>query len=330
MDPPPVLLVPPSSSSLLDRVGLESDTTRRSRRDNRNELQGWRTVGTVRLHRRNDIRLPGRQAALHRGQTMPPRAHEPLLVTEGVHVSFGGVRALVGVSLAFQPGCIIGLLGPNGAGKSTLFDCLTGLRRPDAGRVTLRGVSLVGRRADQIARLGVARTFQAGGLVPDATVLDNVMLGRHLHLRVGPLAAMLGTPRARRQERDHRGAVADLLATLALSPWAEVPVVSLPHPVRQRVVLARGLASEPSVLLLDEIAAGVDAADKLRIEEVLHRQVAERGVSVVIVEHDGALLMRLCDRLVVLDRGQVIAEGTPAEVGRDRAVRRVYFGEEGR
>jgi ABC-type branched-subunit amino acid transport system ATPase component len=252
-----------------------------------------------------------------------------VLAARGLRRAFGGVAAIDGVDLilpaAAQPAPVTGLIGPNGAGKTTLFNLLSGLTAPDAGRIELLGVDATGWRPDQVARLGVARTFQNLELFGSLTVLDNILVARHQHSHAGTLSALLRLPSGRREERASRAAALAVLGRVGIADLADRPAASLPLGDQRRVEVARALAAEPRLLLLDEPFAGIGAGDAEALLALI-REVARDGVSVLLVEHDMRVVMGLCDRVVVLSQGRVIADGTPAEVGDDPAVLAAYLG----
>ncbi|MFI7444124.1 ABC transporter ATP-binding protein [Nonomuraea indica] len=240
-----------------------------------------------------------------------------------VSVAFGGVRALDGVSFEVPEGQVCGVIGPNGAGKTTLFDVVSGLRRPDAGRVAVAGVDLTGTSAVRRARLGVRRTFQRTQVFGRLTVAGNVLAALDWHGGGGGLAAdLVGWPARRRLERERGERVAEVLELCGLTGLRDVHAAALPVGRRRLVELARALADRPRLLLLDEPTSGLDAEQTARLREV----VAALDTTVLLVEHDMGFVMEICDRLVVLDLGRVIASGTPDEVRGDPVVRAAYLG----
>ncbi|WP_030991427.1 ABC transporter ATP-binding protein [Streptomyces sp. NRRL WC-3744] len=249
----------------------------------------------------------------------------PVLSVRDVTVRFAGLTALDGVSFTVRPHTVHALIGPNGAGKSTCFNVLSGLARPASGTVRLGGTDLTRLAPHRIAALGVARTFQ--NIVTTAgTVADNLLLGRHLHARAGFLASALRLPWAVREEHEHLSHARRIAELTGLGAYFDSPVGLLPYGDRKRVELARALCLEPRVLLLDEPVAGMNAAERTRTAEVIRRIGAELDVSVLLVEHDMGLVMRLADEVTVLDFGRRIAHGTPDEVRRDPEVLRAYLG----
>ena len=250
-------------------------------------------------------------------------ADAALAVTDLV-VRFGGVTALDGVSFSVRPGALCGLIGPNGAGKTTLFDCVSRLTRPDRGTIALAGRDLLALPTHRVAALGVARTFQHLGLVPSLTVRDNVMLGAQHGTRSGFAASALRLPRVRAEERALRSRADAVLERLALTGVAARPAAGLPYGTLKRIELARALAAEPTLLLLDEPASGLAHGEVDELAELIE---AVRGdTTVVLVEHHMGMVMRLSDTVVVLDFGRVIATGTPDEVRADPAVLAAYLG----
>ncbi|MGY1746069.1 ABC transporter ATP-binding protein [Blastococcus sp. SYSU D00695] len=244
----------------------------------------------------------------------------------GISVAFGGVTALEDVSLTVEPGHVHGLIGPNGAGKTTMFNVACGLVRPTAGRITWRGGELRRLRPAQLTGLGIARTLQGVGLFPGMTVLENVMVGAHRHARAGFLSALFAVPTADRDEERLRRRALDALAELDATGYAERYPGSLPYPVQKRVALARALVSEPELLLLDEPASGLSEDEMYELGELIG-SVSSR-MSVLLVEHHMDLVMRVCDRITVLDSGRQIAVGTPEEIRADPAVTEAYLGDD--
>jgi branched-chain amino acid transport system ATP-binding protein len=236
---------------------------------------------------------------------------------------FQGVVALSEVELEVRPGEVLGLIGPNGAGKTTLVNVITGHLKPDTGTVSVGDQRISGLRMETIARHGVARTFQHLRLVDEMTVFDNVLSGRHLNYRARPWR--IGSLRG--EDRSNREVTLDLLSRLDLAGAAAERASSLPYGMRRRVEIARTLAMEPSVLLLDEPTAGMTAADAQELGEMLQRTSRE-GIAVLLIEHNVKLVTSVCDRLAVLDWGKLIKTGTPEDVWSDPAVRAAYLGAE--
>ena len=249
-----------------------------------------------------------------------------VLAVEDLAIAFGGLAALSDVSLALDEGEIFGLIGPNGAGKTTVFNVLTGLYRPDRGRVTFAGADLTGLTPHRIARLGIARTFQNTEVFRALSALDNVLVGCHTSLRGGLLAAALRLGGVRREEAAARTVACSLLERVGLTDVAAVPAGDLPLGSQKRLELARALASTPRVLLLDEPAGGLNPTETATLMDLIRRLRAELRLTILLVEHDMDLVMGLCDRVAVLHYGRKIAEGTPREVASDAAVIEAYLG----
>jgi branched-chain amino acid transport system ATP-binding protein len=251
-------------------------------------------------------------------------SHEKLLDVGGVTVRFGGLVALRDVSLSIRPRTVVGVIGPNGAGKTTLFNVVCGFLRPETGELRWKGSPLRKHRPDQLAGLGIARTLQGLGLFGGLTVLENVMTGAGRLARTGALASLLGTGKSARDERELRARSLDVLAELDVADVADLRPGALPYGVRKRVALARALVAEPELLLLDEPASGLSTAEMDELADRI-RALTEK-TAVVLVEHHMDLVMRVCDEVVVLDFGEVIAAGSPDEVRADPAVADAYLG----
>ena len=251
---------------------------------------------------------------------------ERALVADHVSVVFGGVTALSDVSIRVEPGATVGVIGPNGAGKTSLLNCLNGFYRASSGSVRF-GESDISRTAPhKVAGLGISRTFQAMELVLEATVLQNIMLGRHIHMRRGLFAGMLYFGPARREEIRHREAVEEVIEFLEIQRLRDREVSTLSAGQQKLIGLARALASEPEVLLLDEPSAGMNREERSDIARFLQRIRYERPTSQVLIEHDVRFVRDICDYIYVLDFGTVIAEGTPDEVLQNEAVIAAYTG----
>ena len=256
-------------------------------------------------------------------------AANPLLSVRGISVRFGGLVALDSVSFDVPKGCIVGLIGPNGAGKTTLFNVVTRIYRASAGDVLLQGRSLLAARPDEIIGLGIARTFQSVALSPRMTVLDAVLVGYHCRLAGNPLyfaLAGIGWPGTRRLEREAVERAEEALQFVGLAGLGPRLATGLPFGTLKAIELARALVSRPKLVLLDEPAGGLNHTELTNLGELIRRINTELGITPLVVEHHMNLVMSISDRVVVLDFGRKIAEGSPEEVRTDRGVIEAYLG----
>ncbi|WP_169944980.1 ABC transporter ATP-binding protein [Microbispora sp. H11081] len=251
------------------------------------------------------------------------------LVVSELTVRFAGLTALDGVGFTVAPGSVHALIGPNGAGKSTCFNVLSGVYRATSGSVRFGGVELTSLRPHRVAALGVARTFQNIALSPHLTVRDNLMLGRHRLTRSGFVSAGLRLPPARREAVRHGARVEEIAAFAGVGEALPVPVGLLPYGARKRVELARALCMEPRLLLLDEPVAGMNGGERREMTALIRSARESLGISILLVEHDMSMVMRIADTVTVLDFGRRIAHGPPEEVQRDPEVVRAYLGDFG-
>jgi len=244
---------------------------------------------------------------------------------DGLGKRFGGVEAVAGLTLSFPPGRVIGLIGPNGAGKTTVVNMITGIIPPSAGRITLSERRVDGALPHEIARLGIARTFQNVRLLKEATVLDNVVVGCHRHEHASLLASSLGLPSVWRERRDFRARAHDLLTRFGLAELAARPAGNISYGHQRLVEVMRALAMSPDFLLLDEPAAGMNDVEARNLGAIV-RDLAADGVGIVLIEHNMHFVMAICEEIHVLDSGRLIASGTAQAVRRDPAVIRAYLG----
>lgn len=257
----------------------------------------------------------------------PEMASAPVLRVEALTLAFGGVKALGGVGFDVQPGSITAVIGPNGAGKTSLFNTISGFYRPTAGRVWFEGQDITRLPAPKRAALGLARSFQNIALFRGMTVLDNIKLGRHVHRKSNVFDALFYLGRARREEAELRREVEEkIIDFLEIDHIRHAPVAALPYGLQKRVEMARALAMRPKVLMLDEPVAGMNREETEDMARFILDVRREWGITVLMVEHDMGMVMDLSDHVVVLNFGQVIAQGAPAQVQADPAVVRAYLG----
>jgi len=245
-----------------------------------------------------------------------------------IGISFGGIKAIDDVGFSVKQGQIFSIIGPNGAGKTTLFNVISGLYRADQGGVGLNGQDVTGLPPDRLAARGLSRTFQNLQLFQRMTAAENVMVGRHLRERCNLLADLFRLPSVTRQNADTRATSLKLLDDVGLRASADVPAGLLSYGACKRLEIARALAAEPKVLLLDEPAAGCNPVETEEVDELI-RKIAASGIAVVLVEHDMKLVMSISDRILVLNRGRALVEGTPQEVRNNPAVLEAYLGKHG-
>jgi branched-chain amino acid transport system ATP-binding protein len=251
-----------------------------------------------------------------------------LLELKGVALSFAGSKVLDGVDFSVPAGHIVSLIGPNGAGKTSLFNCITGFYKPQQGSIQLAGTEMLKLKPHQVTQLGIARTFQNVRLFREMTVLENVMSGQHSRTRAGVIDAILRLPSQRREEAEIRQVAEECLSFVGITEGWEREATTLPYGWQRRVEIARALATKPRLLLLDEPAAGLTSGEKEELIDLIRRIRNERDVCILLIEHDTGLVMRLSERISVLDHGVMIAEGTPKEIQSNQRVIEAYLGVE--
>ena len=248
-----------------------------------------------------------------------------LLDVSNLSIHFGGVKAVQEVSFSIDPGIVYSVIGPNGAGKTTLFNLITGVYKPTSGEIRLDGESIAGKSPDELARRGVARTFQNLQICMNMSAVENVMVGAHLRLDRNLIKAALRLPSITRRDAELRAEASELMRFVGLDQYLEARADSMPYGALKRLEIARALAMKPRVIFLDEPAAGLNPKETIEVDHLV-RKVADSGITVVLVEHDMKMVMNLSDRILVLDYGKKLAEGTGEEIRRNPDVIAAYLG----
>ena len=256
------------------------------------------------------------------------RSEAPILRTEEISLSFGGVRALIDVGFDVMPREILSIIGPNGAGKTSMANVISGLYRPTSGRIFFKGRDRTGFSPQAVAALGIARTFQNLALFRGLTVIENILVGRHLHMRSGLFAGGIHWGAARREELENRRRVEEIIDFLNLTEFRGRAADTLPYGLQKRVELGRSLAAEPGLLILDEPMAGMNRQEKVDMVRVVVDANVDLETTIILIEHDMSVVMDISDRVVVLDHGEKIAEGDAETVRQDETVIRAYLGQE--
>jgi branched-chain amino acid transport system ATP-binding protein len=248
-----------------------------------------------------------------------------MLSVKGVNKSFGGLKALANVGIEVKKDTVYGLIGPNGAGKTTFFNVITGLYEPDSGEFVLNGAHYEPTAVHEVAKAGIARTFQNIRLFGQMTALENVMVGRHVRTHGSVLGSIFGTKAVRQEEADIKARAMALLEYVGIAQYHDYVARNLSYGHQRRLEIARALATDPKLLALDEPAAGMNATEKVELTALL-RKISADGYTILIIEHDVKLVMGLCDELTVLDHGEILAQGKPDEVRNNKAVIEAYLG----